>query len=218
MNVPLGNAKGFTLLELLVALGIVAVLVTVLYETFSAVLQSTKQVEEVAEMDQMARISLGVLTNELRSAYWRSEGDQPTSFIFIGMDGESGGRPSDTLRFTTLSQSRTGAGIGDPSLSEVEYELITVPGTETAVLMHREETNLLSLSEKTLEQFELAEQVSGLNFRYFDGENWADEWSASDQKRLPKAVEIQILFKDLTGRERPFTTQTDIPIGQTQTS
>lgn len=211
------DQRGFTLIELLVALGIVAVLVTLLYETFNAVLRSTQQTDEESELDQMARISMGIMTNELKSAYWRSPGNQPgaTPFEFVGSDGLSGLGSSDTLRFTALSHARVQEGVADPTVSVLEYELIPVPETETAVLMHAEETNRLSLSQNSLERYELAERVIGLNFRYFDGKEWSDTWSAGDRKKLPKAVEIQILFKDYAGRERRFVTQTDIPLGQT---
>ncbi|MBI3995647.1 MAG: prepilin-type N-terminal cleavage/methylation domain-containing protein [Nitrospirae bacterium] len=209
------NQRGFTLLELLIALGIAAVVITLLYETFNAVLRSTRQVDEESEIDQMARISMGIMVTELKSAYWRPPGNQSqsTPFVFEGQDGLDGGDPSDTLRFTALSHARVDHGIADPTLSVLEYGLVPVPETEAAVLMHAEETNVLSLSEESLERYELAERVIGLNFRYFDGKEWSDQWSASDQKKLPKAVEIQLVLKDPAGRERRFITQTDIPLG-----
>jgi len=209
--------RGFTLIELLVALGIVAVLVTLLYETFNSVLRSTQQTDEESEMDQMARISMGIMVNELKSVYWHppdsQTGDSPLEFI--GQDNQTDTGASDTLRFTALSHARFQEGAADPSLAILEYELVSVPETETSVLMHTEETNLLSQSHDSLEQYELAERVIGLNFRYFDGKEWSDEWSAADHKKLPKAVEIQLILKDYAGRERRFITQTDIPLGQT---
>ena len=211
------NQTGFTLIEILVALAIVMVLVTILYETFNAVIRSIRQVEEVTEIDQMARISLSIISKELRSTYWGrpDPGGTLTPGIFIGLDGEDRGQPSDTLRFTALSNARASDGITDPSLSILEYELVPASNAETSVLIHREETNLMSLSGRSLEQFELAERVTGLNFRYYDGQEWKDEWTEADQNKLPKAVEIRIFFKDLAGRERQFITQTDIPIGRT---
>ena len=207
-----GDQGGFTLMELLVALGIVAIMVTLLYETMNAVLRTTRQVEETAEIHQMARISMDIMADELRSSYWRKpEEGESSAFIFYGKDGLLGGQSSDTLRFTTLSYARR---VVDAHLSLLEYELVPVPNADTAVLMHREETNLLSLSNQSLEEYELADQVKGLNLRYFDGKDWVDEWSAVDRKRLPEAVEIKILFMDRTGRERSFITQTEIPVGR----
>lgn len=205
------DQRGFTLIELLVALGIVAVLVTLLYETFNAVLRSTQQTDEESELDQMARISMGIMTNELKSAYWRPPGNPPgsTPFVFLGQDGLNATGSSDTLQFTALSHARVTTGITDPIVSLLSYEMVPVPETEMADLVHTENT-----IGNSLERYELAERVIGLNFRYFDGKAWSDEWSAEARKKLPKAVEIQILMKDYTGRERRFITQTDIPLGQ----
>jgi len=209
--------RGFTLIELLVALGIVSVLVTLLYETFNSVLRSTQQTDEESEMDQMARISMDIMVNELKSVYWRAPGGQgdSSSLEFIGEDELTSIGDADTLRFTALSRARFQEGVTDPTVSVLEYELVPVPETETAVLMHTEETNLLSQSQNSLEKYELAERVTGLNFRYFDGTDWSDHWSAADKKKLPKAVEIQLVLKDYAGHERRFITQTDIPLGQT---
>jgi hypothetical protein len=99
-------------------------------------------------------------------------------------------------------------------VSIVEYALVPIPETDTAVLMHREETTPLSPSASGLEEYELAESVVGLSFRYFDGKDWAEQWNDADKRKLPKAVEIQLIIKDRAGQERRFTTQTDIPIGQ----
>lgn len=211
------DQAGFTLIELLIALGLVAMIVTLSYETFNAVLRSTEQVDEQSDLDQMVRISMGTLSNELKSAYWHPPGDKSNStpFVFIGQDNQNGDEPSDTLQFTVLSHARVAEGAADATVSILDYELVPDLETKTAVLMHTEETNYLSLSDKSLERYELAERVIGLNFRYFDGKEWSDQWSAADQRKLPRAVEIQILFKDSAGQVRRFITQTDIPLGQT---
>lgn len=211
------DQAGFTLIELLIALGIVAVIVTLSYETFNAVLRSTEQVDEQSEMDQMVRISMGIILNELKSAYWRSPSEASASapFVFTGQDSQDGDEPADTLQFTALSHARVAEGTSDATVSILDYELVPDLESKTAVLMHTEETNYLSVSGKSLERYELAERVIGLNFRYFDGKEWSDEWSAADRRKLPRAVEIEILFKDSAGQERRFITQTDIPLGQT---
>jgi type II secretion system protein J len=203
-------------LELLVALAIVVVVITLLYETFNAVLRSTQLVDEESEIDQMVRISMERMTNELRSAYWRppSETAGSSTFMFVGQDSMASDYPTDTIRFSTLSHARVSSGNADPTVSIVEYALVPVPETDAAVLMHREETTPLSPSASGLEEYELAESVVGLSFRYFDGKDWAEQWNDADKRKLPKAVEIQLIIKDHAGQERRFTTQTDIPIGQ----
>lgn len=190
--------------------------ITLLYESFNAVIRSTQLVDTESEIDQMVRISMERMTNELRSAYWQppAAASGSTPFLFVGEDATESKYPTDTLQFSTLSHARVSTGTPDATVSIVEYALSPVDETDTAVLMHREETAPLSPSISSLEEYELAESVVGLNFRYFDGKEWTDQWSDTAKRRLPKAVEIQLIVKDRDGQERRFITQTDIPIGQ----
>ncbi|HEY4484736.1 MAG TPA: prepilin-type N-terminal cleavage/methylation domain-containing protein [Nitrospiria bacterium] len=208
--------KGFTLIELLVALGIMAVLIVLVYETFNGVLRSVHQVDEATEIDQMARISLAVMTRELRSAYRppsvtaASGGGAPpaSSSVFLGSDGLNGEHAADSLTFQAFSHA---SGAADPTLSGLTYDLVPDGETGTFFLMHREQVNLLS--EGGAEAYELAEGVVSLNFRYYNGKDWSDQWDDITNKDLPRAVEIEILFKDSAGGERRYGTQTDIPLG-----
>lgn len=208
-----GNARGFTLVEVLVALGIFALLITTVYAALNSVLRSTREVEDISAVDQAARISLDMMVRELRSTMWErgKEGEVGTSYEFSAEDHEFEGHPLDALRFTALSHSRS----EEASLAILEYVVVADPRTEKGVLIRREETNMLSSSIGTVEQFEIAEGVTGLNFRFFDGEAWVDGWSAADRNKLPKAVQIRISLADSTGRDWTFSTQTDIPLGQT---
>jgi hypothetical protein len=45
----------------------------------------------------------------------------------------------------------------------------------------------------------LADNISELEFTYYDGEIWSDSWSEKDT--LPKAVRIRIKVEDKKGKE-----------------
>ncbi len=211
------NNFGFTLLELLVALGILALLMAILYQTFAAMINVTEKVEEETEIYRMARLGLSIMTEELRSTYWSQD---RANTLFIGTDEEQLGQPADSLTFTALSRHRYGEGSEGPELATLRYFLETASfesasgGEEEPrlILIHEEETNSLSLSADSLQQSELGEMVWGFNLRYLDKKTWVDSWDAGEQKRLPRAVEIRLTFKDRRGQEYEFFTRTDIPI------
>jgi general secretion pathway protein J len=217
--------KGFTLLELLVALGILSLLLAILYKSFAAMTNTTEKVEEETEIYRMARLALSIMTDEVRSAYWNQ--DQPSTF-FTGSDEQMLGLPADSLTFTALSRHRYGEGTEGPELASLRYSLDTAPYEEAEerrlVLLHEEETNLLSLSADSLQLTELGEMVWGFNLRYMERQpgpssifsgsegGWVDSWDAGERKRLPWAVEIQLIFRDKHGQEYEFFTRTEIPI------
>jgi len=45
----------------------------------------------------------------------------------------------------------------------------------------------------------LAEEVTGLQFRYYDGEGWLDDWNSDDLGGLPRAVEITVTIQPTFG-------------------
>ncbi|HSG05012.1 MAG TPA: prepilin-type N-terminal cleavage/methylation domain-containing protein [Nitrospiria bacterium] len=204
--------RGFTLLEVLIAITISALVLTVVYQTFNGIVDSAARLEEVSDMDQMARISLGIISRELRSAYWKEKNSG--DLTFSGVDGLDGGEASDKLVFTTFSPWIGKDGTVSPNLSVISYDLEAAGEEEEFYLMHLEDPNPLSQSLSSRQRYELAEQVKGFNLRYFDEEagEWKDEWDAGIEKKLPNAVEIQLYFKTSAGGEQMYSTSTEIPM------
>jgi prepilin-type N-terminal cleavage/methylation domain-containing protein len=198
---------GFTLLELMIALGISALLLAILYQTFSSTIQTTESVDADTEIYRIAQIGFSIMSEELQSAFWSQ--DRANTF-FTGTE--------DSLRYTSLSRSRYGEGIRGPELAALYYYLESpAEGQEEdtgKVLMHEEEPNLLSLSSKSLEKGELAERVESFKLRYRGKRNWAESWDTSDRNGLPQAVELKLVLKGKRDREYEFLTQVAIPISR----
>ena len=57
-----------------------------------------------------------------------------------------------------------------------------------------------------LEEVVIAENVTSLDFKYSDGEEWEDVWE--EEERPPKAVQVIITVIDERGREKPATQST----------
>ena len=71
-------------------------------------------------------------------------------------------------------------------------------------LVRQVTTNLLAPKEMEPEEQVLCRNVISLNFRYYDGDGWVDEWdSTADANSLPLAVEVdlQIAHKDKYSKE-----------------
>jgi hypothetical protein len=129
---------------------------------------------------------------------------------FIGTDaGGIKGVDADSLEFhtthvyvdNTLSIGQTTntplvGGIGKVVLL-LEEDSETKDGTY--LLLRQVTTDLLAPTEMTPEEQVLCRGVVSLNFSYFDGSSWVDEWdSTADSNSLPTAMEIdiQVAHKD----------------------
>jgi len=70
--------------------------------------------------------------------------------------------------------------------------LARLQGNRLAMTMADEEGHLQTMAEKT--QL-LAEEIDFLQFEYFDGTEWVDEWDTVQYGGLPKAIAITIGFR-----------------------
>ncbi len=113
-------------------------------------------------------------------------------------------------------------------LARIIYYIGPSPEDETVQSLMRIETTSLdveefeelleglmssSLTEEVMDELELegvrsaalVDYVSGLNMRYFDGEEWIDLWDMEEEERLPGAVELTLSITDADTREKTLT-------------
>ena len=199
MPMPAGH-KGFTLIEVLVAMMITAIVLTSIYGIFSGISTARERIETDGGAYHQARVLFDRLGREIRSTTLGAGG------IFIG------GRDEDDrpfLEMTTTVSSPVGGTV--TGLARVRYELRDDP-EDTAgpkdVLMRRE-TSPLHVDRGEAAEYRLAGDIIAMNFRYYDGREWREEWNAGNQNALPRMVEISLVL-DAGGRELPFRTAVEM--------
>jgi general secretion pathway protein J len=188
----LGNAtpgaRGFTLIEVLLAVAILAVILTMVYASFDQTSRLNADVSQVSDQYRMARLALVKISDELMSAY---AFDDDATTHFTGTDGVTpDGRDADTLSFTSLARAIP-EGLPASDQDQVDYRL------EGGKLIHDETLNPLGTGGANVEDFPLAEGLAGFKLRYrnpSDG-TWRDGWDpAEGVKGLPSAVEVTLEF------------------------
>jgi prepilin-type N-terminal cleavage/methylation domain-containing protein len=97
---------GFTLMEVMLALGVFGIVTTMLYGTFARTLRSKTIAEQRAEVTRLGRAALGRMADEIGSAYY-PPGLVDTA-IFRTLRGGTEEAPLDSLVFTALSARPAG--------------------------------------------------------------------------------------------------------------
>lgn len=100
------DRRGFTLIEIMLALGIFGLVAVTLYGTFSRTLRSKALAEERAEVVRVGRAAVGRMADEIASAYYPR--NLPGTAIFRVLPGGSDDAPLDALVFTALSARPAG--------------------------------------------------------------------------------------------------------------
>ncbi|UCD84274.1 MAG: prepilin-type N-terminal cleavage/methylation domain-containing protein [Deltaproteobacteria bacterium] len=233
---------GFTLIEIMVAITILAIIMSFIYTTFTATLEAKRYAEDRGELYQTGWQVLNRITRELEGAYLvkieEPEGDvfwEPPA-DFIGKDDWHEGNRMDTITFTTMAhrdlsplwRSFAATQEEEPDSNESEHAIISYfcrvgdYDDGNVILYHQE--NAAMLNDPLTEGggvFEMAERVQEFRLRYYDEEDkeWKDRWDWEvGDLTLPLVVEVTLTLQDKSGHEGTFSTLVDIPGAVTQES
>jgi len=99
------NTRGFTMIEVLLALAALTVIMATLYVSFSSTIKAMQRAESSLRSLQEARTLLDNLRREIESTLYNPSNNQ-TFFRFIQKDIY--GRPATDLEFTSISYSVRG--------------------------------------------------------------------------------------------------------------
>lgn len=98
--------RGFTLIEIMLALGIFGIVTVTLYGTFARTLRSKALAEERAEVTRVGRAAVGRMADEITSAYYPKT--LSGTAIFRVLRNGTDEAPLDSLVFTALSARPAG--------------------------------------------------------------------------------------------------------------
>ena len=237
---PAGRNGGFTLIEVAVALLLLTMMLTFVYQSFVMSVETKRHVEKQAEVLQAARITLVRMEREIQSAYLDVVGSPDTRgsgrqrqqqrgaqshderTAFVGDSGQADGYRQDRLDFTTLSHYVVSA-LGDDNRQSDHQEV----GYFTETDFQENRTDLMYRQDFTMDDdplgggdiFPLIEGIKGLQFRYLDPQrgNWSDTWDSRQTESLPAAVEISLWLEHPADPEREmyFSKLVRIPLNAT---
>lgn len=185
--------SGFTLLEVLIAMTLMAVISMSLYSSMYVAMKSKKSIEAAVGPYRYFNPTFDFLQKDL--ACTLAPGDVLAG-EFQGFDGSAAGVDgADMLLFFT-SNYVPGEDEVACDIARTEYFVEDRDGWEDMVLVRRQTTNLLS--PKTLEGKSevICRGVKSFNLQYYDGYEWLDTWDSTTQDdMLPAAVAISLTLK-----------------------
>lgn len=208
------SPAGFTLLELLIALGITAALAAMVAGSFARLDRAGGEAREQAERYGAARIALTRLTRELSMAFVSDQYDgarfreRPT--LFKGRE--------DELLFTTFAHERLWKDAKESDQAVVEYALDRDPdhaGEEA--LFRREKAHIDDEPERGGDREIVLDRVGRFTVSYWDRKRgeWVREWSTRTTERLnelPTRVRVQVELKLPDGRVEKLSTEARIAL------
>jgi len=209
--------KGFTLIEVLVAVSILVIILSVVYGAYTSNLDTIQQAERYGRVDQVARVVLERMTMDLMGAVGRASLMETAAEVgFVAENGEIEGAPADRIHFTSTAHLALRPTEPRTDLCEIGYHLEKDPDHEGMILYRRDDpTPDDDLTEGGL-SLELAKGIERLEFVFQDAEGTEHEaWNTlegSPGPLLPRLVAITLGVLDDEGRSHIFTTSVHPPL------
>jgi general secretion pathway protein J len=188
--------RGFTLVEILVAISILAIVLTSVYGIFTSVSLARGRLDADSADYHRARVIFDRLGRELRGAYFNPNYDD---LEFAGESIDGGNLQELELTTTAVSPlSQIGSGV-----ARVRYRLVADPEDAAGrlVLLRSEQPAYQPSNNGTdADMMRLAAGIESLLIRFYAEDQWQTGWEGRVAGGLPEMVEMTL---QLRTEERP---------------
>ena len=183
---------GFTLIEVLIAIAIFAILSVLAYGGLNSVIESKQQTEDALTRLRQLQLTMTKLQRDIEQVSAREAKDEfGGSLLKL-----SSGQDSELLIQFTRNGWRNPAELTRSHLQRVAYKLdedklirMTWPYVDRAQDSQVIETLLI-------------DNISEIKFKFYDSESWSDNWpsqstfTSDEPQDLPRAVEVTLKMGD----------------------
>ncbi len=206
------RARGFTLIEVLIAMGITAAMAVMTIGSLREVDRAAEIVRLQDERYGAARVALSRIAREVSMAFlsdnWDANRSRDPVTLFVGRE--------DELLFTTLAHVRLYRDAKESDQAVVEYRLDQDPDHPgERALFRREKAHLDDEPDRGGRRDLVADRVSALRIQYWDPrrKEWVGEWttrSTEHLKELPPRIRLELEMALPDGRKERFVTEARI--------
>jgi general secretion pathway protein J len=189
-------SHGFTLVELLVAVAVLAMISTLIYGAFSGMKRSKEGVQRISDRYREARLALSRISRDLQSAYLskhapfdQSLAAQTTAFI------GSRGNPADRVDFNSFSNQRLDRDRHQSDQAEISYFGARDPDRDGVIDLVRRISTRLDLEPDKGGRVEvLATDIDLFDLQYLDPttEQWLETWDTRQAVGQPDRLPLQV--------------------------
>jgi prepilin-type N-terminal cleavage/methylation domain-containing protein len=172
---------GFTLIEILVALAIAAVVITALYSTFSLSHKAVSAVDDSLLRLQESRRVVDIIKRELESTFYSK--DRSYSFFELD-DRDFYGRQASRITFTAFSSLV-------PGLSKIRYEVEEIEGN----LVLRKKVESAFAPSTDAEGIIMMDEIESFVVEALYRDKWIRTWNSELIKNMPDELRVSVVIR-----------------------
>jgi general secretion pathway protein J len=210
------SRRGFTLMEVMIAVAVLAMIGGITYKAFDGAYDLKSRVEKAEDRDQAVRGALQRIAREVSMSFLSEHYDRkrfrerPTFFRLKDGRGEA------DLIVSSFAHERLSIDAKESDQAIFEYKLDRDEDGNNSIF-RRVKPILDEDWERGGEKAVLAENVLKFSVEAWEPKNreWRPEWDSNSVQRgnsvlIPPRVKISITIKDENGKEKTWSTQARI--------
>jgi general secretion pathway protein J len=213
--------RGFTLLEIMIAIFIFAVVITTIFTSYSAISSGNEIIDQNTASYEMATNCLNRMIIDLRSIHLSlppgysppAIGDPPELYRIVGDKFDIQGTAFPRLRFTSLAHISFGEK-RESGIAEIVY-YVQAADDGNHVLKRADKLYPYGEFEEKPGDPVLCENVKSLAFKYYDKEGTEyDQWDSDGEDlgySTPSAIGIKLELAEGTD-SLAFETMVNLPV------
>ncbi len=202
------DEAGFTLVELLVATAVSAVILVMVYSAHSAIMASIRDLTQVAKFYERANLVLTRIDRDLSCTYINKYNKKA---FFIG-ENKRTAPYEGRLSFVTIDYQ----DVAIASSPNREYRMCDVHEVGYRVVQERDRPGVYSLyrregptyDDEPSTQWNESLLISGLTdirFEFKVKNDWTDTWNSREDKKYPEAVKTTLKMINQKGKEESLS-------------
>jgi len=186
--------RGFTLIEIMIAIGIFSMVLAAIYSTWTAILRSSQVGRQAAASIQRARITIRILEDSLSSAQMYLGNRRSNYYAF---EAENGDEPRLSFVARLSKAFPRGGKFGDLDVRRLTFTLESGPENSRQLVLRQYP---ILMGDEGFDERDhplvLAKNVKSFEFQFWDSRlnDWTDEWKPINQ--LPRLVMVTLTLLD----------------------
>lgn len=189
------GSRGFTLVEVLISIAILAAITSLLFGAFAGMKRSKDGLSRVQDRQREARLAMARITRELQSAYLSAhipinQAMQVQKTIFKGERGT----PTDRVDFTAFANPRIDKNAHSSDQCEISYYGAQNPDGSGTDLLRRIDTEIDLEPTKGGKAEVLATDIDLFDLQFLDAQTgqWQESWDTSQTTGQPDRLPAQV--------------------------
>jgi type II secretion system protein J len=187
------SRAGFTLIEIVLAVALVALVMVVVYGVLISTIQAAERVDELTHGSEIGPAILGQIREDVAAAFLPGN-DQD---YFVGQE-RSGRDRLDFVSSTAVFASET--PMSQPAVhtvNEIGYQVKEGSSPEEGLVLYRRVDPFIDAEPLRGGRLTaLAEKVTSFKVAYWGGADWQPAWVSSKQEnKLPPAIRVELKLR-----------------------